>query len=622
MAIKDLLIKIGVRGSKKAEKSIGGLDKTFKGLASTALKIGSVFFAAKGIIIGLQKIIEVSGKMQSVRSGFDSLSSAVGMSSDTLSKLTQATNGTVSSLDLMTQANNALLLGVADSEEQMAEMFDIAQRLGAALGEDTLFGVESLVTGMGRQSKLMLDNLGIMVDVQKGNEEYATSIGKTANQLTDQEKKIAFNNATMKAAKLLVEGLGKEQLTTSDRIDQLKASGINLAGVLGDALTPAFNSSLTMMAGFTEQIAIGAAALGELDLKETGKSILENTDALLTAVRATFMNLVDSLDVVFGFIVHYFKKAMLGLLDMVKSVGEFLFTPIVAGALLISAKVNNVFIEMFNALTGLFNDFAETGLGERLGIEKIAPTDLIDEEQFKEMFAESGLVNLFGGEDAVNSLSDFTDIQKQIYLDYFDAVAVKATESSDKIVKAQGKVTKAVKTTGVATAKTTYSMKDFKKNVDLATHASIQQGASITSTTDAMFAAGEAARSVATTFVTAEIMKAVSTYIANFLKKTPLHPLIAAPLALAGGAAFGSLMGSAIQRIKFADGGIVPGQGNQDTVPAMLTPGEVVLNQAQQENLTGAMGGVTVNISGNVIGNQEFVRDILIPEIQQGLNLA
>lgn len=76
-----------------------------------------------------------------------------------------------------------------------------------------------------------------------------------------------------------------------------------------------------------------------------------------------------------------------------------------------------------------------------------------------------------------------------------------------------------------------------------------------------------------------------------------------------------------ISKTEFADGGIVPGVGNQDTVPAMLTPGEVILNQAQQENLVDTMG-VTVNINGNVIGNEEFVRDMLIPEIQKGINLA
>ena len=37
-------------------------------------------------------------------------------------------------------------------------------------------------------------------------------------------------------------------------------------------------------------------------------------------------------------------------------------------------------------------------------------------------------------------------------------------------------------------------------------------------------------------------------------------------------------------------------------------------------NRTGNAGGVTINISGNMIGNDEFVRDNLIPEIQKVSN--
>ena len=50
-----------------------------------------------------------------------------------------------------------------------------------------------------------------------------------------------------------------------------------------------------------------------------------------------------------------------------------------------------------------------------------------------------------------------------------------------------------------------------------------------------------------------------------------------------------------------ASGGVAGGPKGSDTVPAWLTPGEVVLNAAQQKNLA-SMGGsnVTINISGNV----------------------
>ena len=65
------------------------------------------------------------------------------------------------------------------------------------------------------------------------------------------------------------------------------------------------------------------------------------------------------------------------------------------------------------------------------------------------------------------------------------------------------------------------------------------------------------------------------------------------------------------------------GWGQGDTVPTMLTPGELILNQAQQNNLAGNMGGLTINFNGPVT-NDEYVKDFIIPEIQKTIsdNLA
>ena len=72
--------------------------------------------------------------------------------------------------------------------DEMAEMFDIAQRLGRALGVDTARSVESLITGIGRQSRLMLDIIGIVVRADEAYESYANSLGKSVDKLTDSEK--------------------------------------------------------------------------------------------------------------------------------------------------------------------------------------------------------------------------------------------------------------------------------------------------------------------------------------------------------------------------------------------------------------------------------------------------
>tara|TARA_R110000824_G_scaffold271894_1_gene460371 strand:- start:218 stop:2026 length:1809 start_codon:yes stop_codon:yes gene_type:complete len=602
MAIKDLLIKIGIKGDKKAEKGIGKVDKAFGGLAKSAMKIGAAFYSAKGIITGLTKIVEISGKMQAVGMGFDNLTKSAGMSSSALGKLQKATDGTVSSLDLMTQANNMLLLGITDSEDEMAEMFDIAQRLGSALGKDTLFGVESLVTGMGRQSKLMLDNLGIMVDVEKGNIAYAESIGKTVSQLTDAEKKQAFTTATMKAAKDLVSKLGEEQLTTADRVNVLKSSATNMAGALGDILTPAFDSSLEVMADFSTKISETVAVLAELDLKATGENILKNADALLTAFTEIFKSYIDfipdfaktAFDKIFPIVSSVFEKLVNG----IKAIAGIIWEPIPILAQIMAIKVQNVFITMFNALKEQFNQFTDTWLGEKLGIEKITATDLIDTEGLEAQLGETGISALlnkfFTGEDNIQNLSQFTEKQKEIWATYFDSVAVLADESG---VKTAG----AIKVIGDATDKTTESVK--KMTVEQAISAG--QGAE---------SMAGAARSVIKSYAA----ESVAGQIKGVLSTIP--PPFSLVLAGAAAAAASQLFEQLIP--KFAQGGVVPGTGNQDTVPAMLTPGEVILNKAQQENLAGGMGGITLNISAPLV--DETVIDSIIPAIQkaQRMNLA
>jgi hypothetical protein len=163
---------------------------------------------------------------------------------------------------------------ITDSEDQMAEMFDVAQRLAQALGKDAAFGVESLVTGMGRQSKLMLDNLGIMIDVEKANKDHAKTLGKSASALTDQEKKQAFVNATMKSAKDLVSDLGEEQMTSLDRMKQFTTSIDDMKIALGGAVTEA-------MTPFVESVNDKLQELGDIGWDNVGQAMANNLSTIL-----------------------------------------------------------------------------------------------------------------------------------------------------------------------------------------------------------------------------------------------------------------------------------------------------------------------------------------------------
>ena len=127
-----------------------------------------------------------------------------------LEKMRKALRGTVSDLGLMKAVSNAAVLGVGKDIDQMGEIFAAARRLGQATGRSAEEAVQDIVVGIGRQSRLILDNLGLIVKVEKANQKYAASIGKTVAQLTQAETYNAFLQASLEAVRRGVSRLGPE----------------------------------------------------------------------------------------------------------------------------------------------------------------------------------------------------------------------------------------------------------------------------------------------------------------------------------------------------------------------------------------------------------------------------
>ncbi len=216
--------------------------------------------------LGVRQVIgfvKEASKVDSMSRAFNTLAGATENSQVALSKLKSATNDTMSEFDLFQQANNAMILGVSKNSDEMAEMFDIAQRLGRALGRDTKSSVESLITGIGRQSRLMLDNIGIIVKADEAYGKYAKKLGTTADKLTDAQKKQAFLSATMESARKKVASLGEETLSTEDKIAQMDTAISEAANHLGELATPIFLG----FAGVISDIAKGVQLIGTTELE-------------------------------------------------------------------------------------------------------------------------------------------------------------------------------------------------------------------------------------------------------------------------------------------------------------------------------------------------------------------
>ena len=211
------------------------LDNSFATMRSNILLFN---FAMSLGINQMIKFGQQAAKLQQMEKAFNTMAGGSNKASIAIQKLKNATDGTLNSFDLFQQANNAMILGVTRNSDEMADMFDMAQRLGDSLGKDVKLSIESLVTGIGRQSRLMLDNIGIIVKADKAYADYAREIGKTASALTDTQKKQAFMNAALEAGREKLKLLPEETLNASKKFQQFSAAMSDLGARIGEAALP------------------------------------------------------------------------------------------------------------------------------------------------------------------------------------------------------------------------------------------------------------------------------------------------------------------------------------------------------------------------------------------------
>lgn len=242
------------------EKATRAVETPTTGLTTRMVAMGTAigtflgrmaYDGVKALATGIADIAARGVGLAPVVTSFEKLTAAAGLSGDTLLRVArQDTKGLISNLDLMASANKALLLGLPLTESSFGQLARTATVLGRAMKLDAARSVDDLITALGRSSSQVLDNLGLTVEAGDANTVYARQIGKTAEQLTDAEKKLAFYNATMAAAKIEVAELGGIQLTMKDRVNQGKVAFTNFTDALGVAIarSPVINTALDSIA--------------------------------------------------------------------------------------------------------------------------------------------------------------------------------------------------------------------------------------------------------------------------------------------------------------------------------------------------------------------------------------
>lgn len=240
-----------------AEAQMAGVSRPTTdggGVLSMAPQLAATVFLAEKLAQAIRLVAgaafdlaESGNRVQALATAFSTLQQSVGRDPEkSILRLREATQGLISDTDLYQKANQAVLLGVpAKLFEESAEA---AVKLGRAMGIDAVGALESLSIGLGRQSRLYLDNLGIVVSATEAYQNFARENGIVGRELTDAEKRLAFFNETSKQLRDGLSRLPPIQRDVGIAFAELRTSTENAK----NQFLTAYNSSQELQSAFSQ----------------------------------------------------------------------------------------------------------------------------------------------------------------------------------------------------------------------------------------------------------------------------------------------------------------------------------------------------------------------------------
>ena len=241
----SILAKMAVQISANTAEFNKALSKTNKEISSFTGGIKNIA-GTLGVAFGVHQIasftLEISklaGEAVGVENAFKRLKNSTAL----MVELKEATGGTVSELELMKRAVQAGNFDI--SLKALPKLLEFATLRAQQTGQSVDYLVDSIVTGIGRKSKLILDNLGISASQLSAEFKGASLEAQSVGDVTEAVGRIAERN---------LKDMATFSQNASTSVQQLSASWEDLKVSLGKLVNqsgiPKFVAELASIAKF------------------------------------------------------------------------------------------------------------------------------------------------------------------------------------------------------------------------------------------------------------------------------------------------------------------------------------------------------------------------------------
>jgi len=222
----------GLKNADVSARKFGdGLKQGWAKAKSAWVEIGAAVIALKKAY----DLMNTAAQFKQRETAFRNMAASHGADADRIiADMKRLSAGTIDTMTIMEKAGTAMTLGI--QADKLAELMEVARASSKITGQTVSQAYSDITLAVGRGSRMILDNLGIIVKVEEANEKYAQQLGKTSASLTEAEKKQAFLNATLEAGKDIVDRVGDSQDSAAEKIQRYQARWKDAAITIGKVL--------------------------------------------------------------------------------------------------------------------------------------------------------------------------------------------------------------------------------------------------------------------------------------------------------------------------------------------------------------------------------------------------
>lgn len=283
--------------SKSAKESTSALDKLLGGVKALA----SGYLGLKSIQL-VKNIADTAARSEVLGTVLKRVALNAGISArqiDEVDKKVQSLGITaISSRQSLAQFIQAGL-----DLKRAPELARAAQDLAVVAGRDSSETFQRLIVNIQQMDTVGLKFMGLIVDRNQAEKDFAKELGKTTQELTKQEKQQAFLNATLTESSKLA-GLYTEAMTNvGKQLTSLPRLIITLKDSLGQQLLPAYSALVRQFTIFLENSNLLAGAFAQN--RTAAEAFGATVERVATAVREFVESLIinfDKVKVAFQFV--------------------------------------------------------------------------------------------------------------------------------------------------------------------------------------------------------------------------------------------------------------------------------------------------------------------------------